>query len=249
MERKIIACVRHIEELSINEIRRLNLGLEIQDFTEPNLSDKEFNALVLRYKDILVGFSNIKALHGPFLDLKPSSPDLEIRKISIKRYVKAILAAKELEMDYLIFHSQINPYLNEDSIRRLNVEQMREFWEDVLDVVSFKGTILIENIFEETPMMIKELIESIKPPKIKINLDIGHAKLGSVKLEEWIRELKDYIGYIHLHSNSGKYDEHRKPTEKEIYELLELLDKYNINSPISLEYKVLDLEKEIEIFK
>lgn len=248
VERELINCISYISELNIEEHKRLNVGVEIQDFTEPNLTDKEINSLIQRYKELFRDFKNIKSLHGPFLDLKPSSPDLEIRKVSQKRYLRAFMIAKELDVDYLIFHSQINPYLNETNIKGLNVNQNREFWEEIVKVVNFKGTILIENIFEETPMMIKELIEAINLPNLKINLDIGHAKLGSVPIENWIKELANHIGYIHLHTNNGKSDEHLKPAKEEIEAILDLLDKYNIDCPISLEYKVVNLSKEIELF-
>lgn len=249
MKRKLINCINYIDELNIDEIKRAGVGVEIQDFTEPNLTDKEINSLIQKYKELFKGFNNIKSLHGPFLDLKPSSPDLEIRKVSQKRYIRTFMIAKELDMDYLIFHSQINPYLNEANIKSLNVDQSREFWEEIVKVVNFKGTILIENIFEESPMMIKELIEAINLPNIKINLDIGHAKLGNVPIEEWVKELSNHIGYIHLHTNNGLSDQHLKPAKEEVEFLLDLLDKYNIYCPIALEYKVVNLSKEVELFQ
>lgn len=248
MKSKLISCISHIGELNIDEIKDLEVGIEIQDFTEPNMTDKEINNLVRRYKEIFKKFIKIKSMHGPFLDLKPSSPDLEIRRVSQKRYIKAFMIAKELKMDYLIFHSQLNPYLNEESIRKLNIEQSKEFWEEIIRVVNFNGIILIENVFEETPLMIKELVETINLPNIKINLDVGHAKLGTASTEYWIKELKDHIGYIHLHTNDGKSDQHLLPTEEEVKELLYILDKYDIDCPISLEYKVENLKKDLEMF-
>ena len=217
MERNILKTVSTIEDLNIEEIKRLNIGIEMQDFTEPNLLTYEINSITNRYIEIFKDFKGIKALHGPFLDLKPSSPDKLIREVSYNRYLNTINIAKRLDMDYIIFHSQINPYLNQPSLRKLNNIQSKEFWEEILEEVSYyKGVILLENIFEETPSMLKELIETINLPNIKINLDIGHAKLGKATLEEWIRELKDYILYIHVHSNDGLYDNHQSPSGDEI---------------------------------
>ena len=228
----------------------MNIGVEIQDFTEPNLSLEEIDATINQYKDIFKGFDDIKALHGPFLDLKPSSPDKLIREVSYNRYLYTLKAAKKLEIDYLIFHSQINPCLNQPFLRELNNKQSKAFWEDILkEVPDYKGLILLENIFEESPLMIKELIETINLPNIKINLDIGHAKLGKVTLEEWIRELKDHIYYIHVHSNDGIYDNHQSPTKDEIENLYYLLNKYHINPILSLEYKIKDLEEEVKRYK
>lgn len=250
MKRKILKTISSINSLNMEELNNLNMGVEIQDLTEPNLSLSEINKIIAQYKEKFQEFNNIKALHGPFLDLKPSSPDKLIREVSYNRYLYTINAAKELTIDYLIFHSQINPYLNQPFLRELNNIQSKEFWEQILKEVSdYKGIILLENIFEETPDMLKELIETINLPNIKINLDIGHAKLGKVSLEKWIRELKDYIVYIHIHSNDGLYDKHQSPAQGEIENLYYILDKYDLNPVLSLEYKVDNLRKEIERYR
>ena len=250
MNRKIIKTVSTIDNLNVGQLKNINIGLEIQDFTEPNLSKDKKRKITNLYKEKLKGFNNIKALHGPFLDLRPASPDKEIRNISYKKYLDTIKIAAELEMNYIIFHSQINPYLNNPSLKNLNNKQHREAWIKLLEEVpDYKGIILLENIFEEEPSMLKELIQTINSPNIKINLDIGHAKLGRVSLEEWISELKDYIAYMHIHSNNGLYDTHSTPREEEINNLYDLLDKYNINPVLSLEYKMENLEEEIKKYK
>ena len=97
--------------------------------------------------------------------------------------------------------------------------------------------------------MLKELIEIINLPNIKINLDIGHAKLGKVLLEEWIKELRDYIEYIHIHSNDGLYDDHKSPTQEEIEKLYYLLDKYCLDPVLSLEYKIDNICEEIRRYR
>lgn len=250
MERNLLKTISTIEDLNIEEIKRLNIGVEIQDFTEPNLLPYEINSITNNYIEKFKDFKGIKSLHGPFLDLKPSSPDKLIREVSYNRYLNTINIAKRLDMDYIIFHSQINPYLNQPALRKLNNIQSKEFWEEILEEVSdYKGVILLENIFEETPDMLKELIETINLPNIKINLDIGHAKLGKVSLEEWIKELKDYIQYIHVHSNDGLYDNHQSPIGEEIEKLYYLLDKYCINPVLSLEYRVDNLKEEIDRYR
>ncbi len=250
MERRILKTIPIMKKLNVEELNKLNLGVEIQDFVEPNLSDVWFNYLVKNYKEILKSFKNLKSIHGPFLDLKPASPDKDIRQVSYNKYLRTLRAAKDLEVDYIIFHSQINPYLNEPGLRRLNAYQAKEFWEKILkDLGDFKGTILIENIFEDSPSMLKEMMEIINKPNIRVNLDIGHANLGKVSLEDWIRELKEYISYIHIHTNGGQYDSHSVPDESLIKELYELLDKYEINPVLSLEYKIENLEEEIKKYK
>lgn len=250
MERKILKCISTIDEFNIDEYKDLDIGIEIQDFTEPNLSLQVIEDLTNRYKELFKNFKNIRAMHGPFLDLRPSSPDLDIRKVSYNKYLRTLNIAIELDMDFVIFHSQINPYLDMPMLKDLNNLQSREFWHEIVEELpDFKGTILIENIFEETPEMIKDLIEKIDLPNIKINLDLGHARLGSVSLEKWVKELKEHISYIHLHSNDGVYDQHRVPSDIELMALSTLLKKYDINPVISLEYKTTDAAREIGILR
>ena len=243
---KLVKCISYIEKLDIDEIKRLDIGIEIQDFTEPNLKEREIKSIIESYKIAFQNFEGIKSMHGPFLDLKPASPDLLIREVSYRRYLNTINIAKELELDYIVFHSQINPYINEPYLRQLNNNQAKEFWDKVLNETDYKGIILIENIFEETPEMLKEYIQTINKPNIKINLDIGHANLGKVKLEDWISELKEYIEYMHIHSNDGLYDKHNRLSKVEIEHLYNLLKKYKLNPVLSLEYTVENLREEVK---
>lgn len=247
---KILNCINTIDEFDVELYNKIEIGVEIQDFTEPNLSQNESIKRMDKYRKKFKDFKGLKALHGPFLDLKPASPDPKIREVSYKRYLDTLHIATQLDIDYIIFHSQINPYLNHKDLIQLNNRQNAEFWYKILEKVkSFKGTIVIENIFEEDPSMLKKYIETINLENIRINLDIGHAKLGKVSLETWIRELRDYISYMHIHSNSGNYDSHKALSTKEIKDLYYILDKYNIDSPLALEYKIHDLESELKKYK
>lgn len=247
--KKIVKTVTTIDEFDEKLFNQLDLGVEIQDFTEPNLSKEEIQDIVEGYKEKLQGFSGLKSLHGPFLDLKPVSPDPLIRQVSYKRYLRALEIAAELDLDYIIFHSQINPYLNQASLEDLNNRQSRDFWKRILRESSYKGLILIENVFEESPRMLKNYIETIDNPNIMVNLDIGHANLGRVDLEEWIKSLKEYIKYMHIHSNNRIEDKHREPSREEINYLYKLLDRYKIEPVLSLEYKVVNLKKQISKYR
>lgn len=250
MNRSILKTVSTINDLNVEKLQSMNLGVEIQDFTEPNLLEEEKLEIIKLYKKELQNFNGIKALHGPFLDLKPASPDNKIRKVSYKRYLETLEIAEKLNMDYIILHSQINPKLNEPSLRKLNSKQHRDAWVKLLEEMpNYKGTILLENVFEEEPSMLKELIQTIKLPNINVNLDIGHAKLGKVSLEKWIKELKDYIVYMHIHSNDGLYDLHTPPNKEEIKNLYNLIDKYNINPVLSLEYNIENLKQEMKKYR
>lgn len=245
----ILNCIREIFEFDLDEFSRLNIGVEIQDFTQPDLDSNTIEKRVEKYKSLFKGFNGIISIHGPFLDLKPASPDPDIRRVSVNKYLKALHIGKELNVDYIVFHSQINPKLNEPNLVRLSNLQTKEFWMKVLEDSGYNKTVLIENVFEDDPKMLKEYIETVNIPNLKINLDVGHVKLTKCPLEKWIRELKDYIVYLHIHSNDGKNDKHEAPTKDEILNIIGLLKKYNINPILSLEYLVDNIEDEVKKYR
>lgn len=247
--RQIVKCAGTANQFDLPLYRRLNLGLEIQDFTKPDLSQEEKINITEHYERILEDFQGVKALHGPYLDLKPASPDPLIREVSYKRYREAFRIATQLETDFLIFHSQINPFLNEPYLRDLNNRQTRDFWHEITGETDYRGIILIENIFEKYPEMLKEYIETVALPQLKINLDIGHLRIRKAGLEEWIKALKDEIVYIHVHSNDGNYDLHQRPSHKEISNLYDLLDRYDLNPVIALEYEFDAIEDEVARYR
>lgn len=249
MHSKIINCISTIDSFNKDLYSKLGLGVEIQDFTNPNLLDNGYEEIAEKYSILLKNFPNTISLHGPFLDLKPISPDKTIRDASINRYLQAINIGSNLNADYIIFHSQINPYLNEPNIKKINNNLNKEFWQKILNQASyFKGTILIENIFENDPLMLKELIDTINLPNVKICLDIGHAILSN-DIHNWVEILKDDIVYIHFHWNNGIYDEHMMPSNENILYLKKVLDKFNLNPHIALEYEVNNVTDEIKKYK
>ena len=249
MKRKIVKTIMTHEHLDLEEIKRNNLGIEIQDFTEPNFSLEEIDEIVGIYYEKLKDFKGLKAMHGPFLDLKPASPDKDISSLSIKKYLKALEIASKLDLDYIVFHSQINPNHIEEFVRDLNLRQNAESWKDINErAMDYKGTIVLENVFEKEPEILRELLDYIGLDNVKVNLDIGHAKLGQVSLETWVKSLKDYIVYSHIHTNDGKYDRHLPITREEYRTYMEILDKYGLDPVISLEYKIDNLDIEMDKF-
>lgn len=246
-KRKIVQVVRYYKEFNRDEIKDNVVGLEIQDFTDPNLSEEEIERIKTFYKEEFKDLNCIKSMHGPFIDLNPFSPDLDIREISYDKYIKSLKIAAELEMDYIIFHSQMHDGHLEPIMKEYVMNLNKELFASLIaDVPEYNGYILIENIFEKNPDSLVELIETISQSRVRVNLDIGHAKLMDLTMEDWIGKLKDNIVYMHIHSNNGDFDQHMPPKRWEIDLLYSLLDKYEINPILSLEYKKEDLEEELE---
>ncbi len=242
---KLTNCINYIDYFYEEEYNEFDIGVELQDFTQPELLDGDYMERVNNYKKKLKNFKNTISIHGPFLDLKPASPDMEIKRVTMDKYRKAIISANELNAKYIVFHSQINPWLREPFIKKLNNEMQRDFWDELLSNIEYKGTIVIENVFEDEPAHLRELLETINRDNIKICLDIGHSKLNSkYSLDDWLKELKGYIAYVHLHWNNGEYDEHNYPTDENIEYIFEKFYVNNIKPRFAMEYNVENLSDE-----
>ncbi|HZH92485.1 MAG TPA: sugar phosphate isomerase/epimerase family protein [Tissierellaceae bacterium] len=247
--RRIVNCISTIRELDVEDLNAAGCGVELQDFVEPNLSENDMKKLINEYKRSLREIKGIKSMHGPFLDLKPASPDKEIRRVSQIKYRRTLEIAHELDVDYVVFHSQINPYLNQPFLRDLNNRQAAAFWRALMDVTPYKGEVVIENVFEESPYMLRDLIDAIGHERISINLDIGHSNLGYTSLKDWIHVLADRLSYMHVHGNSGFEDQHIVPSDEKLDSLLEILDQEGIDPFLALEYKINNLKEEVQRYR
>lgn len=245
---KFLKCVSYPEQFSKEEFERLGLGVEIQDFVLPTLLGEKWTERIEEYKKLLYGFDGLVSLHGTYLDLNPSSTDEDIVKITKKRYMQTFEVAKELGAKYIVFHSQINPWLKDPWVVRKRNENQYIFWREILEEVGdLNITILLENVFDSSPYELLKLMEGIDLPEIKVCLDVGHANLSKeYDLSKWLEILGSEIKYIHLHWNDGVFDEHNSPSCAQLEYFQSLLQEKNISPLIALEYHVKDLKQEVE---
>lgn len=237
MEPQILHTIQSYHGFS-HEALTHGMGIEFQDFTELNLFEGAWCEVVLYYQRLLARRPALVAMHGPFVDLKPFSYDERIRHASQWRYKMAMNVASLLDVDAIVFHSQLNPFLTNPWILEADRKTHAAFLRRLLeDFPSFQGNIYVENVYEKDPKELRLLMEEIDHPRIGVNLDVGHANLSETPLDIWLYELKPWIGYCHLQMNGGDTDEHRAPTDGEMADIVrsfkEVLGKM---VPLSLEY-------------
>jgi sugar phosphate isomerase/epimerase len=248
VRRKIVKCIKNPKQFSKELFEKLEIGVEIQDFVNPNLLDGEWEKRVEEYKFVLEDFDEIISFHGPFLDLNPSSPDKQIVEITKRRYLQALNIANELNASYIIFHSQVNPWLKDPRIVAESNKNQSLFWKDILECLKDHDMdILIENIFEDAPRELSILMDEINQDKMNICFDVGHSRLAkNTELQDWIATLNHRIKYVHLHWNERIYDEHNSPTDANLFYFNKILNKNEVEPMIALEYHVNNLEEEIK---
>jgi sugar phosphate isomerase/epimerase len=166
---------------------------------------------IARYTRLLEGFQGMLSMHGPIFDVNVVSLDPEIARISRYRYQQAIDIALELDVRYLILHSQWTPIYPAANATKNWLDKITAFWEGLIaeKLENTNLTILIENFLDPTPETILALLSRVNSPHLRACLDTGHVNIfSSLSPIDWIRELGSYIAYIHAHNNAGQIDSH-----------------------------------------
>jgi sugar phosphate isomerase/epimerase len=96
------------------------------------------------------------------------------------------------------------------------VEQSILFWKEFLK--DDPGVqIVLENVLEETPDMLLDVVKGVDDPRLRLCLDIGHANAYSqVPVMDWLKMWAPYISHFHIHNNDGSEDQHHALAEGSI---------------------------------
>ena len=164
------------------------------------------------------------SIHGVFgYHLDPSSPDAGHRAHCLKVYEDEGKLAKDLGGPLVVVHpAKWNE--NRLEMSRPEVEaSSRERWPHLADFLSRLAetgerlgvTYLIENQPLNCPLghdaaALAAAVRSIGSPAIAMCLDSGHAHITGDAAEA-VRACADVIGYLHIHDNDGRLDDHRMP--------------------------------------
>jgi len=183
--------------------RMNNVGIEFQSFYKPELLENPKQAIQEHYacRDVVC-----KALHGAFGDLCPGSFDPLVREVARKRVLQSLEVARDLNIYNVIFH---HGYVPNTSSPEGWIRRSVEFWKGILEQTPERIRLHLENFLEDTPEIIKRLVDGVNSPRLRICLDIGHVHAFSeTSVFEWVETLRSRISYVHIHDNKGKKDEH-----------------------------------------
>lgn len=184
--------------------RRYDLGLEIAEYCTAWNMDDQFEDTHASLQPKLTGISR-KVFHGPFNELFPCAIDPKARELAAYRYRQAIRLAKSYGAEKIIFHGGYNPRIYYPI---WYTEQSILFWKEFLQ--KDPGiTIVLENVLEEEPDMLLDIIKGVNHPQLQMCLDVGHVNAYS-KLSplEWLENCAPYLSHFHLHNNYGDMDFH-----------------------------------------
>lgn len=187
-------------------IREHELNLEI--YFGSRRFDELTNSNIIELRNRL-DYNPGLSIHAPFMDLSPGGVDLQVRRITSKRFSDVLDFAETLNAKIVVFHSGYDKW-KFDSRVEIWLEGSIDTWKPLVKKASEIGIkIAIENIFEDEPSNLKSLMEEVDSKDFGVCFDTGHYHLFSrAPLSDWLEALKPYIMELHLHDNMRDRDLH-----------------------------------------
>ncbi len=162
----------------------------------------------------------IDSVHGVFgPDYDPSSPVDAVRQQAVETYRREGELAVELGGPMVVVHPgpsaeyETHVYPRSDDER---IKPLRRTMADLARIGEQLGVIyLIENIPNDCHMggeapRLGAMIRELDHPNVRMCFDTGHANMTGDAVRDF-DACADVIGYVHVHDNHGKLDNHRMP--------------------------------------
>jgi sugar phosphate isomerase/epimerase len=185
-------------------------------------------------------------MHGPFSELVPASRNPLVRQAAKFRFEQGYQVAMKMATQHLVIHSG---FLPKTYPREMWIQNTFDFWVDFLTDKPKPGLFHIENVYEDEPGALLELVERVnevfQDEILTSCMDIGHVNANSSRsFDEWISTMGNRIRYVHLHNNFGVLDDHLTLTKGtiDVAGVLKLLKVHSPNAIWTIETSVEDLE-------
>ena len=189
--------------------REYGFGLELAEFCTAWNMDEKFIHVDSVVKKKLEGIPR-SLLHAPYNELFPCAIDKKARALAAERYRQATDLATRYGSRKVIIHGGYNPRIY---FPVWYVKQSALFWQDFLR--SDPGVeIVLENVLEDDPRWLLDIVAAVDDPRLRLCLDIGHVNAySSVPLTDWLVLWAPYLSHLHIHNNDGSRDAHNALNE------------------------------------
>lgn len=189
--------------------REYGFGLELAEFCTAWNMDEKFTHVDSVVKKKLAGIPR-SLLHAPYNELFPCAIDKKARALAAERYRQATELATRYGSRKVIIHGGYNPQIY---FPVWYVKQSVLFWQDFLR--SDPGVeIVLENVLEDDPQWLLDIVAGVDDPRLRLCLDIGHVNAySSVPLTDWLVLWAPYLSHLHIHNNDGSRDAHNALNE------------------------------------
>ncbi|NJB68039.1 sugar phosphate isomerase/epimerase [Desulfobaculum xiamenense] len=155
------------------------------------------------------------AVHLPFQDLHPGSPDRLIREATATRLAMAFDIAEIYAPTHLIGHAMYSNWLY-NGLHDAWLDASTLTWNTLLALWPNHPPLYLENVYETAPESLAELVSRITEGPCGVCFDIGHWHAfgnGVAKgdIDHWVDTLAPHLRHLHLHDNDGSSDQHLGP--------------------------------------
>lgn len=198
---------------ALNTAKDFGVGLEINHTCiSENLDEANRERLLeeIRTDMQTAGITDSRKLflHGPFTEIHPAAIDYRAKEFGTERLNQAYETAAALGINRMVVHTGWLPFIY---FKSWQAEKGAEFWQRFLADKPADFRIYVENVLEDEPYMLLDMMKQMDNPAIKLCLDVGHANAMTsrdIPVTKWIEVLGPYIGHFHLHNNDGTGDSH-----------------------------------------
>lgn len=208
MKKLLVVSFEKTLEEHMELARDYHVAFEINDFYDPDVLDSPARIDEIAERYIQAGIPAGSTMHGAFLDVILHSRDSVIRHNSQFRMRQSMDIAHRLGLEAVVFHTNYQPGIVGDDYVQSVIEKNAEFLEELLKSYPTIN-IYLENMFEESPLVIREISRRLKGySNYGVCLDYGHAWVYGTDIARWVRELAPYVKHLHINDNDLKRDLH-----------------------------------------
>lgn len=190
------------------------LGIELAEFCTAYNMDVDFDRWDAAARGNMEGIG-LRAFHAPFNELCPAAIDPLIADVARRRFRQAFGLMRGYGIDRMVVHSGYVPLVYDKSYF---TDRSIEFWGELLRDLRGDFTLLLENVMEPSPDMLRDIVRGVGDPRLRLCLDIGHAGtiVSDLPMPLWIDGCAGFLSHVHIHNNYREYDDHNPPGEGRI---------------------------------
>lgn len=178
------------------------IGIEIADYCVAEYLDEEYDAASLLVSEKVAAVSMQEVIfHAPYNELYPTAIDKKVQAVATYRYEQSLKLAKKFGAKKIVIHSG---FLPSAYYKEYFINQSIKFWREFLDSHPGDYTICLENVMDDEPRMIYEIVSAIDDERLRICVDIGHAFVTGTDPKTWISTCAPYLSHLHIHNNYGR---------------------------------------------
>lgn len=204
MERKKLF-ISTIADDAVPVAEKYGLGLEVAEFCTAINMDSNYEPTVKIVKEKMKVAKNF-LFHAPFNELYPAAIDPLAVELVHKRLNQATNISLSLGIKNIVVHSGHIPQIY---FNNWFVERTIAFWKSFLEGKPHNLRYHIENMVDEDPAPLLDIVSDVNDARLKLCLDIGHANVVSkISVKSWLGAETKHLAHFHIHNNHGDCDAH-----------------------------------------